>query len=532
MNSAQRKAWEYDSKRRAKMGSTRTQFGQIGRNIDGESEKPKLAQETFVQRPKAEQQAEPSTSGTLDSEMKELQDQKDKTEADRDAFKKTEAPTTVRQAPAVTNDELISRHKVGGAFIKVWTTVDHVVIPAVIQPKKSWFYPNYIAGEMIQNAIDRCLDGNEELRWIAPNYFSLAVRIYYSVMFYIQILKAKEAVKAIGRSESTWFRSFKRTFPLESLPIVGPMVPYYANIVAVKPNDDKYDFIYPDYIMNQGMTVDKGKPTVNPIYYIVPNVTILAEFLRQYSRITTTELRYATPQTYFDENGAMVPHTIGTDFRFAGIDFPAQLTAETSSIFNSVSMDKPIPETQQRCIDIHPYWKRSRATDIPAVGVTYNHTTIGDALRMTESFEWFEECIHMATIQCKFFSDSTNMSQIPSTGGSEMLVSAKITGRHEDYHAAIAWYPENWRDLKAEFQTTRADTEPDQFLNASYALTLGSISWTSNNHPVGGRQVGHRDGPYWTNLQFEYKTDHKIEVGRRLQTMIMSQFYDARGNAS
>lgn len=534
MFSKQAKMRAYDEGRRSRLGSTKSQFGKVGRNIDFESDKPRLAQERFVEQPKAKQSEIDSTDKSLRREIEVIEERNPNEEVDSKDFKKTDGPPTVRNAPATTNDELITRHKAGGAFIKAWTVVDHVVIPPVIQPKKSWFYPNYLVGSMIVDAMDRCIDGNKELDWIAPNYFSLAVRLYYAVMFYVQILKAKEAATKLTRTESTWFRSLKRVFPLESLPIAGPMIPYFSNIVSVKPNDDKYDFIYPDYQINQGLKVEEGRPDVGPLYFIAPNTTILAEFLRQFTQLTANQLIGQTNNRddYFDNTGALVPHRLGVDFQFAGIEYQAQLTVGTSSTLSNVAMDKALPETKNRCIEIHPYWRRSKASNIPTVVTTYDHKTIGEALRMDQDFEWFEECIHMATIQCKFMHESTNMSQIPATGGSEVLVSAKMTGKNKSYVAATEWYPTNWEQMKAEFYTTRADTEPDQFANASYALSTGTISWESNGHPIGGRQIGHRSGPYWDNRQFEYKSDYATEVARRLQTMITSLFFDAKGEAS
>lgn len=524
----------YDDGRRSRFGSTKSQFGKVGRNIDFESDKPRLAQERFARQPKAKQDEVNSTDSKLRQEMASLEDRAENEETDTKSFKKTEAPATVRNAPAMTDDELVSKHKVGGAFIKAWTIVDHVVVPPVIQSKKSWFYPNYIMGSIILDAMDRCIDGNQELTWIAPNYFSLAVRTYYATIFYIQILKAKEAAGKLDRSESTWFRSFKRVFPLESLPIAGPMVPFFSNIVSVKPNDDKYDFIYPTYLVNQGLEVEKAVPKVTEPYFIMPNTTILAEFLLKFSTLTSAQLldRTNNRDDYFDDTGALVPHRIGTDFTFAGIEYHAQLTVATSQSLSNVAMDKALPETKNRCKEILPYWRRSKATGIPPVTNTYRHTTIGEALRLDQDFEWFEECIHMATIQCKFMQDSTNMSQIPATGGSEVLLSARMTGRHKAYEAAESWYPENWKQMTARFTTTRADTGPDQFSNSEFALSTGTISWESNGHPIGGRQAGHRSGPYWNNREFEYQSDFDVEIARRVQTMITSQFFDAKGEAS
>jgi hypothetical protein len=357
-------------------------------------------------------------------------------------------------------------------------------------------------------------------------------------MFYIQILKAKEAAGKLERSEGTWYRSFKRVFPLESLPIAGPMVPYFSNIVAVKPNDDKYDFIYPDYKVNQGLKVTKAVPAITSEYFIQPNTTMLAEHLAEFATLTSNQLQSRTTgqNNYFDDTGAFVPHRTGVDFNFAGIEYHAQLSAQMAASLTNIAMDRAPPETKVKCTEIHQYWRRSKMIGMQRVGNTYDHQTIGEALRMSEDLEWFEECVYMATIQCKFMNESTNMSQIPSTGGSEVLVSAEMTASHmnKDGHndPPTTWYPEYWRNVKAKFTTTRADTTPDQFANAAYALSTGTIHLDTGIDPVGGRQAGHRNGPYWTNKQFEYQSDFEIEVARRIQTMITSLFYDARGDAS
>ncbi|BCD56382.1 putative coat protein [Lichen partiti-like RNA virus 1] len=531
--SRREKMINYDKDRRNRSGATSSQFGKVGRNVDAESGKPKLQNERFVERPKYQQDEQPSTSSTVRDEMDKIENDAEK-DVDKSDFKSEKSPQTVRSTPATTYNDDIAKYQTGGAFIKAWTVVDHISIPPVIQPRKSNFIPNFLSASIIIEAMERCLDGNEELRWINPNYLSLPVRLYYAVLFYLQILKAKEAAKKITKSESTWYRSFKRTFPLESLPVVGPLIPYYSNIVSVKPNDDKYDYVYPDYHTNGGLSVTKGVPNANDTYFIQPNVMILAEMLRQFATLTKAQLENATNNNddYFNDDGAYVPHSLGTAFAFAGIDFPDPLTVATSTVLANPAIDKSLPETKDRFLSVHSHWRKSKARDIPVAGNTEPYDTIASALRMTEDYEWFEDCIQMATIQAKFFNDSTNMSQIPSTGGTEVLISAHIIGREENYPGADQWYPGYWSNLKATFQTTRADTGPEQFLNSEYALTTASISWKSNNHPIGGRQIGHRTGPYWDNREFEYKLDTPAVVGRRIPTMIQSQFYQRYGDAS
>nr|UDL14355.1 MAG: putative capsid protein [Partitiviridae sp.] len=536
MNSRER-AREYDAQRKAMQsvtGSTKTHFGDVGRNIDAESEKPKLIQQDFVEQPKSVEEHRANESKPIREETKKIENDQEK-ETDRSDFKKEPAKSTVRSAPANTVDSAIINRTVGGAFTKAWTISDHVLIPEVIEPKKSFFFPNFIAATIIIDAVEHCLDGVEELKWISPHYFSLPARIYWCVLFYIQILKAKEAAKKLSKVESTWFRAFKRIYPLEALPVIGPLVPFFSNVISVKPNDDMYDFIYPDYDIGLGLDIKKGHPAVLDSFYIQPNIYLMAEFLKRFTVLTRANLSEQIPNDglrYFDDSGNFVPHRIGEAFTFAGINYPAVLTVGTSNTLSTLGLDKPLPESSARLLQIQNYWKRSKITDMPAGGTDQSFNDIGSSLKMVNDFEWFEDCVEMATVQCKFFSDSINMSQIPSTGGSEALISAHIYGKHERKPEVEAWFPRSWRSLRAEFRTTRADTTTEQIFNAGYALSTATISWTSNGHSIGGHQVGHRGGPYWANKQFQFELDTPVEVQRRTATMVRSLFFHAHGDAS
>jgi hypothetical protein len=520
--------------RNARSGATKTRFGDVGRNIDAESEKVKFQEHGFVKQPKRVEEQRAKESDDIRKELDDIKSDEEK-EVDKTDFKKEEARPTERQAAATTSSKPVSQHKVGGVFSKTWTISDHVTLPQVIEPKKSTYLPNFIAATVIITAIESCVDGDEELKWVSPFYFSLPARIYWAILFYVQILKAKEAAKKLTKAEGTWFRAFKRVYPLESLPVAGPLVPYYTNIVSVNPNDDKYDFVYPDYVKNFGISVEKGVPKVLDTFFLQPNILLLTEFLSQFTRMRTADLD-ETWQTgelrFFDDSGSFIPNRIGQAFQFAGIDYPAVLTVPTATTLSGVDLDKPLPETQDRLKEILSYWKKAKVADIPQAGATDPYDGIASASRMIDDFDWFEDCVEMATIQCEFFSDSINMSQIPATGGSEALIGAHITGKKKVYKAAKSWYPRNWTSLKSQFRTTRADTTYEQIFNAAYALTNATISWESNGHPIGGRQVGHRTGPYWRNREFQFVQTEDVEVQRRTLTMIRSLFFEAHGKAN
>lgn len=535
MSTFRNRAMNYDSARKTKFGSTSSQFGKVGRNVDSESEKPKLVNEQFVERPKADQTEQPSTSKEIRGELEKLTNDEDKP-VDKSNFSSRDPHPTVRKAPVSTEDELITNHKAGGAFMKVWTTVDHIVIPQVIESKKSSYTPNYIAANAILMGMERCLDSNEELKWICPNYFSLPVRIYYAVVYYLQIMKAKEAAGKLLRSEGSWFRSFKRVFPLESLPIAGPLVPYFSNLVSVLPNDDKYDFIYPEFDPTGGLTLNKGIPITDPRYFLQPNVALLSSLMKLFCSKSSQAL--FTPDEddeydHFSDNGSLIPKTFDDEpFTFCGVDFPKSLNTACSSVLCNIAMDTELPETIEKLKSTHQYWRKSRCVDIPDVDKDCTFDTLGETLRMKDDFEWFEDCVSMATIQCKFFTESANLSQIPSVGGTEALITAHIMTKDRNLKAAKQWYPQNLKSIEATFQTTRADATPGQFYNSMYALSNATISWTTQGQPIGGYQAGHRTGPYWRNKEFTFQSNEAVPVGTRISTMIQSHFYDYKGEAS
>jgi len=278
MNRTARTYGQRASDGNAKTGSTRTQFGNVGRNVDAESEKPKLRMERFADVPRPVEQQRSEKVQTTREELRDITDDKEK-EVDTQDFKSIEKLPTVRATAKVTTDDMVSDHKTKGVFAKAWTISDHVTMPEVTQSKKSSFFPNFLAATLIISSMEQIMDGIEELKWICPHYFSLPARVYWSVIFYIQILKAKEAAKKLTKPEGTWFRAFKRVYPLESLPVAGPLVPFYSNITSVKPNDDMYDFIHPDYDVNFGLSVANGMPVIKDSFFIQPNVMLISSLL-------------------------------------------------------------------------------------------------------------------------------------------------------------------------------------------------------------------------------------------------------------
>jgi hypothetical protein len=464
---------------------------------------------------------------------KDVVDAKDFTPGPTTGKAPQRAKTTV--APAAPQTELKS------AFAKCWTIVDDIDIPAVTHDEKSWFLPTIISLFEVLFSMEEILSGNEELRWVSPNYFSLPVRVYYAVIVYVQILRSKEQAGKLSKPEGSWLRAFFRRFKDTSCPVAGPIVPILSNIVACLPDDDQFDFVTPSMpakglhsTASDGASPPRFTTSVSSYNHILPNVPLVASILRTFCTAT------ALGTEHFDQSGQFVPFTLSTGGNLAGVVFPPHTNGTVnrmvSKLLNNPTIAHPLPEGKERLKEIHGFWKRSKARHIPDLpaNTVYDPTGPSDITLLIDDFDWFQPCVDMATIQIKFFSDSTNISAIPTIGGMSSLVLSYLSFKDKETipNSIDEWYPDNFSSTKARFDSTAADLQLDHKYEAAYALTNSVLEWKdTNGQPIGSKASSARDGPYWDNEKYTYKLDHPRQIMTGIHSMIQTQFYNAHGNA-
>nr|UYD21361.1 coat protein [Colletotrichum associated partitivirus 2] len=483
---------------------------------------------------------------SLRNEEKELRNDAEKDVVDAKSFK---VPDNSNQAPPptrTTTNEPAAVPELKSAFSKCWTTVDEVTIPAITYYDKSWYYPIGLNLFQILFAMEDVLNGNEELRWISPMYFSLPVRVYYAVIFYIQTLRAKDASGTISKQDNSFLRAFLRRFKDTSCPIAGPLVPYFTNLVSCAPDDKQYDTVSPNlppkgtYSVSHETTGASSNLIlhVDPLHHILPSVPLVGSLLRLFC--TTNNLGQ-----YFTESGEFVP-VPSTGGDFAGIRFPAQAGNQWTNVYaqviNNPAMMRPLPESDFKLREIHAHWKRSGVRHFPDITTTnpFNPEGSGGHTQLIENFDWFEMCISMAATQARFFSDSSNLSAIPTIGGRSTLVVSNINVINPSNNEELprpttvnGWYPDTFASLKSSFDAFTPVLHQDDMYNAIFALTNGTLNWkATGNAKIGSKDAAHRSGPYWDNQKKTFELASPVKVSTGLYNMVQSLFYSARPNSN
>jgi hypothetical protein len=487
-----------------------------------------------------------SESAQIRKTEKEIQNDFDADIVDQNSFtnsqengKSLSDTKTTSQSPTDYYPDLKS------IFTTMWTSVDHINIPSLQYDRKSFFTPSAIAFMEILHVMETQINENDNLRWKSPKYFSLPVRLYYSVIFHVLVYRAKDAAGKITKSESSWLRAFDRRYPNVSLPIAGPLAPIAANIAAHLPSDSQFNYVYPSLSPHGPYTFKVKTETgateldIKPEIFLSPAITLLADMLRKFCN-------HEGPisSDNFDENGNYVPFNLSKGGTLGGIKFPPQtqnslLGAQFAQIFYNPGIMHPLPESQSRLNEIQNFWKRSKASEIPEIrpDEDFNPSGPSDTTLLGEDLDWFELCVESAVTQSQYFTGSTNLSKIERVAGQSVVVQSLLTFKnHKTKPSQIAqWYPQIYRNSQAIFRSTTSVLEKDQANQAASSLTCSKLNWEDlNGRKIGSKASGLKAGPFWENQKYNYSLTTETNVLTSLYTTIQSGMFiaDPKDNSS
>nr|QLC36766.1 capsid protein [Sarcosphaera coronaria partitivirus] len=412
-------------------------------------------------------------------------------------------------------------------FENYWALETSFDLEEVTYEKPNYWTPNALALFETLRASQRFTVNSRIINKHHPEYLEYGVACYYAVIFHLQILRAREAANRLTGEESTFLRRFRRKFPEESLPIAGHIFPILSSIVSVLLPDPKYNWIVPQTApdmfnntlyntVNQFVTLHEGGP------FIQPSVPMMLAILRE----AIAEARagnLANGSHYIDEE-YYVTNTFNdtTAVRVFGADFRLNQTAaiDANGIFNFVGISYPFDADQEQLSQASKHWARSSFNELGLRASGTGNIDISNieqffVMPKSGSMDWFNTLINQATTHARFFSDVKNVSDLPTTGGNEILVdtimrknddTARIahTTRHLGLILATGtqpWYPNDLRNMIAGFRTTRSAVQRAQILQALSFGMNASINVTIGTNLVGsgGR---FRSGDFWNGVDW------------------------------
>lgn len=533
---------------------------------------------TTTKTPSRTPESEPSVRPTTKEQVKEniqaenvekketLDNKNEQMEQDRKANEKAsgpEIPNFDRDAgnkePKKTEPSTAPYTRVGVAnvYTAVWEHEEIDMFRDKVYSQFSFWTPNAMSLFESLRTSHRILANNEHLRWVNRDYMSFPVTLYYAVLYYIRILQVREYFNINSAAESRFFRKFERAHKLNSLPIVGFLVPFFGSIAAYDPSDPRQTWLIPS--LNGIFRAEDGEEIItdyrladNGANFVQPNIPMLYDFWKAYCIEDNLVARYRVKNTFAPMHHANTPLGLGYE-----TVVPAAMTVANVKFLGSWGIDTPHPESFEKYVEAAGYWRDSKfrhsGPNIYAIG-NNAITTIGSFLRMENSMTWFDECISAALEHAKFFQYPKFLSDMDPLAGMEIGLMGRFTyltnksirtggamswynGIVQNPTGGLSWYEENVRDYhKLNFRHVMTNCS----VNVKYRDTADGNNNNDRAHHFAFTEAAgtraKRWGPWYdcdsqSNAMTHRTTSYyggsaaQFEVFDRRDTLIRNRFY-------
>lgn len=440
--------------------------------------------------------------------------------------------------------------KVPSVFNRFWKLELDYDLEDVVKSNKSFWTPNALAMFEVLEASGRYVFDNHVARKKHPRYLDYATACYYSILFYIQILRVQKATGNIHGKDRSFINRFLDKFKPEELVVSSILEPFFSTLVATLPKDTKYEWIIPQYSTDILRTSFAAPPTHGRgACYIQPMVPYMLRILRTVLTRGHITAINADADEYFDDRGRYITHSIAahpahttlfgqnfatgvdpqdernTFFSMCGVRYPFFTDIDSLAQASAKLRDSTFAQ--------YPFgtgFNNSPAAEgqNPARPITAGSLDIWMDMGKDSdaNMEWFTELKNQAALHARFFEGQTTLSNIPVTSGNEPLIlckyKKKVAGAiranlpiHLNQGGGAArnpaWYPETFKNYLGEFTTTRAGVSREEVLQAMTNGTNGNIDvdYTVNNvtYRVGSGVTFHT-GPYWDNTEIASEKFH------------------------
>jgi hypothetical protein len=263
--------------------------------------------------------------------------------------------------------------------------------------------------------IEENLKDDEEIKWSIRNYFTLPLRLYYSVMILITLLKVRETNDLLTREEKEWLNKFNRSYPSKELSIAGPLAPVLHSFKSYKTTTSPKEPVRTE-IKQQNLNnlfkvgIDEIELVFkNHLKLVLEPIIIFGAQLRNLSN----QRYYSTGESKADRVNQKTDETkIREKTQQPHMD-EANFTTKEDSLIEQRTL-KPFPESGSRFKDATYYWRIIPHGTFPSI--TLDTTQIDTFLQKSEIIEthnhWFYQCYELAKGQAKHIPESTTLDQI------------------------------------------------------------------------------------------------------------------------
>lgn len=317
-------------------------------------------------------------------------------------------------------------------------------VPRLFQTQNTYI-PD--AGNMfiVVHQMTKLLTDNVALYERIPDYTSIALNLYYSHVYFYQILRARDAIGTLTRFERRSLRIYESIGKPEAWPIAIPMTGFIQALGACELDDKMYSFVSPAF-PTWNFTKDKALTGLSnaPGIGRTPIVPAYQEFLRLFGK--------KTDGAYYDEDTQTYHPTttpLSATNKFVGLEASLATSNDFQTLaFSSAWNDATETEEPVGSMSRGGVMTRVLRWHIPTIAETKDFTSGMENYLFTdlEDIQWMSNLLRISAGVNLFFPGSTNLGAIPPVTVRENFVqvqykkpTARVTEVNRWYQPRKAW---------------------------------------------------------------------------------------------
>nr|QLC36775.1 capsid protein [Sarcosphaera coronaria partitivirus] len=408
------------------------------------SRKPATSEKKKSSRSQKKEEAPPRYS--VDTDNEDEQDDRDEeisaSESDHEVPVKTKKKQQKGKQPAATTEtakpELKEDETKVTAFSLLMNSMKNIGSSRVKVIQDSSFVPSCHIMYEILSAMHNCTADNTYIYRTNQHYHPLLSRLYYGILFWIQVLRAKRAANQESSFERNFLRNIDERYPFETLPVAGPLVGYFSTIAAHMPADPKFEQTYvypttPDFLNDCRIWTMPHIPALIYAIKTMQNVTE-ANFVAKAGPSAAHQDSVFVSKTWRPYGvGVVVPDIAEntTTYVFGeritatdkAVAAPNQYQFEhtATSWYKSVNpaINTPLTMANSTLIARKEYLEQVK---LPAPKA--NIQDVEDFLGLEEC-KWFEKLVDIASTEASYFKGTSNFSEVDTISGPAITVTCK-----------------------------------------------------------------------------------------------------------
>lgn len=291
-------------------------------------------------------------------------------------------------------------------------------------PKLNTFVPSSHQMERILHYMDKCLADNENLLSFIPEYHPILARLYYATVFVLQVLRCMQFTGILPPARFNTLQKILNDFPLESLPIAGPLLCFFQTLSCSKPEDDRFAYVVPILPVILG--------TATRVQALVDNTPSSWLFPQPHLLRAVVHSILNTDHEIIDRNGwnPVDYEDLDVPVNYLGHQFTPNDQLFTRQSLSHAGMQYPFECTDD---ETNNFIDAAQDIGIPAVPANLDCRTLPNFLSLDDS-TWFRNLARIMTVHASFFQHSGNLSQISNLGNGSTLIVNTVSRNEINYN--------------------------------------------------------------------------------------------------